>query len=301
MKLIYERKNLAKSIPLMALMAAINIIVAELAGLSLIVSLFLILVLPLTSAIVELCCKDRYFPIYAIATFGLSLALTFWNIQTTIFYVLPSIITGYIFGLLIKHKIPTIWSIFAATLGQTAITYGLIPLINFILQIDFIESFKTALGLAEMKYVNIIIPSFIFLISLIQVGLSQLIVSQELVKFGIEKNKEEFSNIASAFAGILFSLLVVPFYFVMLELAYLFLMMSLYFAIYQIVIIIFSKKYFVLIPFGVSLVINIVLFALLNSYLKESSAFLLFAITSALICISSLVFYFLQKKKEKIQ
>jgi len=77
MRLIYERENLAKSIPLMALMAAINIIIAALATLSPIASIFLILILPLTSAIVELCCKDRFFPIYGLATFGLSLALTF--------------------------------------------------------------------------------------------------------------------------------------------------------------------------------------------------------------------------------
>ena len=165
MRLIYERKNLAKSIPLMALMAAINIIIAELAGLSPIVSIFLILVLPLTSAIVELCCKDRYFPIYALATFGLSLALTFWNIETTIFYVFPSIVTGYIFGLLAKHKIPMIWAIISATLAQTAISYTLIPVVNFIFQVDIILTFKTAFGVVDKTHIDIIVPTFIFLIS----------------------------------------------------------------------------------------------------------------------------------------
>ena len=96
MRLIYQRENLAKAIPLMALMAAINIIVAEIAALSIIASVFLILILPLASTIVELSVKDRYFPIYGLATIGLCLALTFWNIDTTIFYVIPSVITGYI-------------------------------------------------------------------------------------------------------------------------------------------------------------------------------------------------------------
>ena len=137
MKFIYERKTLTKSIPLMALMAAINVIISELAALSIVASIFLILILPLTSAIVELCCKDRYFPIYAVATFGLSIGLTFWNLDTTIFYVLPSIITGYIFGLLAKHKTPTVWVIISATLAQMGITYALIPLINFIFQANY--------------------------------------------------------------------------------------------------------------------------------------------------------------------
>ena len=301
MKLIYERKNLTKSIPLMALMAAINIIVAELAGLSPIVSLFLILVLPLTSAIVELCCKDRYFPIYAVATFGLSLALTFWNLETTIFYVLPSIVTGYIFGLLAKHKIPVVWSIIAATLAQTAMSYALIPLVNFIFQVDIILTFKTALGLKDMVNVDIIVPSFIFAISLIQVSLSQLIVSQELQKFGIKEIDKTFSEFVAAGIGLSISLLIIPFYFISLEFAYLFLMIALYFAIYKVVMFIYEKKYYWLIPVGVSIAINIVLVALLNQYMKEASSFLLIGFTSACICLISIVFSYLNKKKETIQ
>lgn len=301
MKLIYERKNLTKSIPLMALMAAINIIVAELAGLSPIVSLFLILVLPLTSAVVELCCKDRYFPIYAVATFGLSLALTFWNIETTIFYVLPSIITGYIFGLLAKYKIPVVWSIIAATLAQTAMSYALIPLVNFIFQVDIILTFKTALGLKDMVYVDTMIPSFIFVISLIQVSLSQLIVSQELQKFGVIQISKDLSEAISAGIGLGISLLIIPFYFISLEFAYLFLMIALYFAIYKTVMFVYEKKYYWLIPIGVSIAINIVLVALLNQYLKEASTFLLLGFTTACICLISIVFSYLNKKKEKIQ
>ena len=211
MRLIYQRKNLQKSIPLMALMAAINVIIAELAGLSLIASLFLVLCLPLTSAIVELCCKDRYFPIYAIATFGLSLGLTFWNMETTIFYVLPSILTGYIFGLLAKHKIPTIWSIFLATLVQMGISLALIPFINFVFQVDLIMTFKTALGMKDMVNVDIIIPTFIFLISLIQISLSQLIVSQELRKFGIEEKPNLLSDLIASLLGIVLSLFIIRF------------------------------------------------------------------------------------------
>ena len=301
MRLVYQRENLTKSIPLMALMAAINIVVSELAALSPIVSIFLILVLPLTSAIVELCCKDRYFPIYALATFGLSLALTFWNLETTIFYVFPSIITGYIFGLLAKHKIPMVWSIFAATLAQTAISFALIPFVNFLFQVDMIMTFKVAFGVAQMANIDIIIPTFIFLISLIQVSLSQLIVTQELIKFGIRYNFEDVTKVACGICGIVFALLLFPTYFLFLEMGYLFLAFSLYFSIYLLVLLFVDKHYFGLIPVGAALITNVFLFAFLNQYLKEASQFLLFGFTSACICLVSLVFSFLKKKKEKIQ
>lgn len=301
MRLIYQRDTLVKSIPLMALMAAINIIIAELAALTPLVSIFVILILPLTSAIVELCCKDRFFPIYALATFGLSLALTFWNIETTIFYVFPSIVTGYIFGLLAKRKIPTVWSIFTATLAQTAITYALIPFIDFLFQVDIILTFKTAFGLKDMLYVDVIIPTFIFGVSLIQVSLSQLIVTQELNKFGMKDDLNRFSKMASAISGLFFSLLIIPEYFLSLEVAYLSLAMSLFFAIYLLTNLFFEKKYFELIPVGVCLILNIVLFALVQSYLKEASQLLLIGFISACICLISIVFSLLHKKKEKIQ
>lgn len=301
MRLIYQRDTLVKSIPLMALMAAINIIIAELAALTPLVSIFVILILPLTSTIVELCCKDRFFPIYALATFGLSLALTFWNIETTIFYVFPSIVTGYIFGLLAKHKIPTIWSIFTATLAQTAITYALIPFIDFLFQVDIILTFKTAFGLKDMLYVDVIIPTFIFGVSLIQVSLSQLIVTQELNKFGMKDDLNRFSKTASAISGLFFSLLIILGYFLSLEVAYLSLAMSLFFAIYLLTNLFFEKKYFELIPVGVCLILNIVLFALVQSYLKEASQLLLIGFISACICLISIVFSLLHKKKEKIQ
>lgn len=301
MRLIYQRDTLVKSIPLMALMAAINIIIAELAALTPLVSIFVILILPLTSAIVELCCKDRFFLIYALATFGLSLALTFWNIETTIFYVFPSIVTGYIFGLLAKHKIPTVWSIFTATLAQTAITYALIPFIDFLFQVDIILTFKTAFGLKDMFYVDVIIPTFIFGVSLIQVSLSQLIVTQELNKFGMKDDLNRFSKTASAISGLFFSLLIIPGYFLSLEVAYLSLVMSLFFAIYLLTNLFFEKKFFELIPVGVCLILNIVLSALVQSYLKEASQLLLIGFISACICLISIVFSLLHKKKEKIQ
>lgn len=300
MKLIYERKTLVKAIPLMSLMAAINIIIAALSTLSVIVSIFLILILPLTSALVEICCKDRYFPIYAVATFGLSLALTFWNIDTTIFYVLPSIITGYIFGLLAKHKIPSVWAIFAATLGQTALMYALIPLVNFIFQVDVIMTFKTAFRVAEKEGIDIIVPTFIFLISLIQVGLSQMIVSLELEKFGVREEKTFPPYIVPTF-GLMLSLLIIPFYFIRLEFAYLFLAMSIFFMADIIIETIVHKKYLQLIPYGVVVLLNVFLFALLNTYLKNGSQLLLIGFSSALICLISIVFSFLKMKKEKIQ
>lgn len=301
MRFIYPRDNLLKSIPLMALMAAINIIVSEFAALSLIVSVFLILCLPLTSAIVELCCMDRYFPIYALATFGLSVSLTFWNIQTVFFYVLPSIITGYIFGVMIKNKIPAIWSIFAATLAQLALTYSMIPLVNLIYQIDIISIFKTTFNVADVTGIDIIIPTFIFLISLLQVSLSHLIVSQELPKFKITYEKNILLDCIASAVGVVFGLIIWLLYFFNLEFAYLCLCVSLFFAAYSALLLIKKTLVFSLISIGIVLFINIFVFASLQGIMISHSQLLLLSFSSVCICVISSLFSLLHKKKEKIQ
>lgn len=298
MKVIRPRKNLQQAIPLMALMAAINVIVSELASLSPIVSIFLILCLPLTSALVELCCKDRYFPIYALATFGLSIALTFWNIEATIFYVLPSIVTGYIFGLMAKLKIPAIWSIFAATLAQTAISFGLIPLVNFIFQVDIIETFKIAFGVSQMDGIDIIVPAFIFVISLLQVSLSYLIVAHELPKFGIVCEENRRSKSTAIITGIVFGSIVWALYFWRLDLAYLALMFSFYFACYSFGILIDNRNYTAMIICGFIVLANVFLFAGVQSFLIKHSQLLLTSFSSVLICLVSCLFSFLRKEKE---
>lgn len=298
MKVIKQRETLQSSISLMALMAAINVIVAEIAGLSPVVSLFLILFLPLTSTLVELSCKDRYFPIYAFATVGLSIALTFWNIETTIFYVLPSVIAGYIFGLMAKKKIPAIWSIFAATLAQMAISFALIPFINFVFQVDIVFAFEKAFGVDQMAGIWIIVPSFIFAISSLQTVLSYLVIANELSKFGIKPINNPLFEKIPHLVGLIFSLLVWCFYFIRLDLAYISLCISIYFTCYSFGIFIQKKNYTCIILCGACIFLNIFFYAMIQSYLVNYSQLLLISFSTTCICLISCVVSFLIKKKD---
>ena len=88
-----KRETLIQNIAYMALMAAINVIFVLLTTLVPVLMFLIIIVLPLTSTMVTLLCKKKYFPIYAIATIALCMIVTIWKIDDTIFYVIPSIIT----------------------------------------------------------------------------------------------------------------------------------------------------------------------------------------------------------------
>ena len=69
----------------MAIFAAINIVLTLIANFVPFVTVFLVIFLPLTSAIVEVACKDKYFPIYGFGTLGLCIAVSFWNLDSVIF------------------------------------------------------------------------------------------------------------------------------------------------------------------------------------------------------------------------
>ena len=114
MGLFSKKETLIQNMTFMGIFSAINVVISLLSTILFAVatpiSILLIIVLPLTSTVVELFCKDKYYPIYLFSTIGLSLVVTMWDMQNTIFYLIPSVFTGYIFGLLTKKRISGIYT-----------------------------------------------------------------------------------------------------------------------------------------------------------------------------------------------
>ena len=282
----------------MALMAAINIIISVISAFSPIASVILVIFLPLTSTLVELYCEDKYYPIYAIATFGLGIVATLWNMQTTFFTLLPSLLTGYIFGLFAKHKFQPFWSVLVSSLFQSLITFAFIPLINIIFDVDIIYTFKYAFGLTNSASINTIIPAFILAISFVQIALSYLVVSFEIRKFDQEMNYEKDNYMLFGIIGSVISFAILGLYFVSLAIAYTFLILSIYFTVYIVISFINDRMWRTLILSGVFVLLNIFIYALAYSNMKENSALLLLGVTPFCISTLSLVVSFLKKKPE---
>ena len=298
MSIFAKRKTLLQNMAFMAIMAAINIIISVIAAFSPIASVILVIFLPLTSTLVELFCEDKYYPIYAIATFGLGVVATLWNIQSTFFTLLPSLITGYIFGLFAKHKFNPIWSVLAASALQALITLLFIPLINFIFGVDIIYTFKAAFKLTESENIGIIIPAFILAISIVQIVLSYIVVSQEVKKFDQSMEYEKCNYMLFGIIGSVLSLSLIGFYYLSLAVAYIFLILSIYFASFIVVYFIKDKMWRTLILCGAFVLLTIFIFALAYSSVKPNSALLLIGVAPFCISTLSLVVSFLKKKPD---
>ncbi len=301
MKIFSKRETLTENIALMALMSALNIIISVLLALLNVFSIFLILVLPLISTLVEIYCKDRYYPIYAFASLGLALVATLWNIETTLFYLIPSLITGYLFGLLSKKNIPSIYSILITSLVKMGLTMAQIPLVNFIFDVNVIETFKVFFKLEESTNIDVIVPSFIFVISLCEMSLTYLIISNELKKLNIREMENEnivYIDDIALIVSSTFSMICSLF---SLETGYIFLMISFYFSIFAIGRNIFFKNVIPLILMGLAIVANVLIYALTNGSSSIASNLIMLNIAPISIGIIDIIFLVLKRRYKNIK
>ncbi len=299
MNLFSKKETPVQNIAFMGIMAAISIIITVLLAVTDMffvgLSLFVMLLLPLSSAIVEVCCKDRYYPIYFFATLGLALVATLWNIQSTILYLFPSLITGYLFGLSAKYKVSPIWVIISCAIIQAGITYATIPLINYILGIDIIHTFLVFFSLQDSVNITYIIPSVILLLSLIQITLSYFVINNEIKKFGYEYEEEEVPVRIICYITIGFSLSIIGLYFLSLELAYLAFLIAIYFAIVLLSEVVSKRMWKTLIFSLVSVIVSSLIYVFIYTYLNPASGLLVHAIAPFLIASIILLVSFLKK------
>ena len=289
MSLLTKRETLVQNITYMAIMAAINAIFSLLAALVPTLSLFLMIVLPLSSAIVFLFCEHRYYPIYAAATVLICLLITIFDMSFTIFYVVPSILTGYLFGIFIKYKLHAIWIILITSIAQGLFTALTLPLIDLIFAINVIDAFKGILRLTDSLNVDIIIPSFLFYLALTQMVFSYIVIHSEINKFGYEINDAPINT--SLYSLILLGIIasITPFIFLLPSGAYLLLSVSLYFMFFIAGSFIIAKNRRVLIAYGASLLAFLFLFAFLYPLTPAPFGLLLVGILPALIALISLL------------
>ena len=297
MALFTKKETLIRSMPLMAMMAAINVIFSLFTAFVPLLSVALIIFIPLTSTLVEVYCKDRYFPIYAIATLGLSVVVSLSAIDFTLFYLVPSIVTGYVFGFMAKKNFPNLWGIFIASILQTGISFAFIPLIKLITERNLIDDIKIILQVNDSVYFNNLLILMFFVVALIQTVLSFIVVSNELKKFGVKNDDQKDYRLPVALATILSSGLAVGLFFVYVPISLICVGFAWYFAVFSLIFEIKRVNKIAIIIMGSMFLVNLFVFAGLNQFIEKGSEFILLGIAPLCISLISLGFYFLKKQK----
>ena len=262
MALFKKRETLVQNIAYMAIMAAINVIFVLMTALLPPLMFVMVFVLPLTSAVVTLFCKKRYFPIYAITTVGLCLLTTSAiYIYDTFFYVIPSLITGFVFGLMIEKKVPAIYIIVGSTALRYILSYLTFLSLDLILpEINFIDALLSIFGLADFAFKDCFIHLFLYTLASIQTVFAYFILKREVKKLGFEVVLDIKLHYLLFIVGILIDFLAVMMVFIYPPLVYVFVVMNLPFMVYEIINLIYTRKTLIYILLVITLVVSSIIF-----------------------------------------
>lgn len=298
MEVFNKKETLIRTICFMAFFVAINVVCSFIAVYAPIVSVVLIIVLPLTSAVVEIHCKDRWFPIYAIATVGLSIVVSLSQIDFTIFYVVPSLFTGYIFGLFAKKNLPDIFAIFFASIIQAGLSFAFIPLLNLITGSNLFDVIAKILRISDRFWFDTCIILGFFLLGLVQTILSFIVVENELRKMGAKSSEKKDYTLFASYSIIISIIFSILFVFLYLPLSYLFIGFSFFFCAFLVYYHWKQQNKLLLILDACSCLIAIFLYAFLNKYFALAKDLLLFETIPFLSAIASILHNFLKKSKQ---
>lgn len=280
-----KKETLIQNIAFMSLMGAINLIIALLMTFIPYIIAFSLIFLPVTSVLVTLYCKKQLFPLYFFLTIGLCLLVTMYNITDTLFFIIPSMISGFLFGLLVELKAPSLYLIILPSFVTLGFTYLSVPFINLIYGFNFIDTILISIKLNDVDNINTIIPSAVFLFCLIQSLFSYIVIKEELSKFKITILEGKYYNLINLLINVLCLLIVFAFSFFYLIISYMFLVVSIFITMYLLIDLLITKKKLYVICSGFSFIITFFVFSICYQYVPSDKALLLTTVFNILITI----------------
>ena len=297
MALFQKKTTLVHHITYMGIMTAINLIFIVLATYIPFLMFLLILLLPFASTIVSYYCLKRYYLIYAIASIGLCFI---FNINNTIFYVVPAIVTGFVSGVLLERKIHPFWLVLSSSIIETGLTFAFIPLINLLSNVNIVDTFMSIFKLEGFAYKTELTYLFIFFISFLQCALTQFVLLSDAKKIGIDIN----TRISCFYLYIIgletIIILGLALSFVYLPLALTFVAISFYFAVFLLIDVLLSKKPIVYIIAGILFMSAFFGFAILYKTVSAPHGLLIMLLFPISVGITNILNNCLKKKGSNI-
>lgn len=297
MRFFKEKESVAQNMAFLALGASLCVVVSLLSALLPYGALFLMLAVPFVSASVAFVCKARYLPLFLVATFGACMGVSAWNFISTLFYLLPSLLTGTLYGLLWKKGVPSSINLFVCSLLQFALFLASLELVKALADgFDMVAFLLKFIAKREDEVARIIFPSFAYGYSLAQMALSELFLTLLMERFGKEETKEGWFPRLYPFFGALFLTIGVGIVFLSEAWGYVLLCLGLYWSVFSCFS--FAPKVHPITwaCLGVSLFGSLLLFALLYSKMPNHTGLILVAIPVVLTDFCVVLNQYLRRK-----
>ena len=280
-----------------AIMTGLTIVLSILTNFIPFMSLFLIVFLPFVAALVAIVTDLKFFPIYALSSILLSVVVDAQNFLNIIFYLLPALVSGLVIGVTYRLKLNGIYILLAITLINLLANYAIIPVLDHLYQINFIQYALGLIGLGSHPLANAIFMMFLFILGIIQASLTYMVIRDELhlIKGEIFENYDKISLIVLA----LISLVSVIFSFFHIGLSLVFFSSATLLATYQLVYL--FKKNLVLFYITLGVVIASLPISFVLSELNHAYPLNLYLILQVLIVVILMFLWeYIFSKKDKI-
>ncbi|HBM70198.1 MAG TPA: hypothetical protein DD377_02225 [Firmicutes bacterium] len=212
-----------------------------------------------------------------------------------IFFILPSIIIGYIYGLSVKINLPNSLNLFFLSLIELGLFYISLYLIKFIYNVDMGSTILTLLG-SNRENASNILPLLYLTYSYAQIGLASLFINFELPKLKIRNNNREI-RFMSELLGLLFLFLSLCLVAINPQISYLLLGLGAYWSIDSLLLIIKRNKWYIYVALGIVFFINLLVFSFAYNKFpspNESITFSILLVTFPLVGATSKI-----RKKEE--
>lgn len=195
-----------KSLALAGLMTSINIIIILLSSFQfsyVFSDILLTLFFPLITTLTFLLCEKRTAFCYFIASLTICFFIQF---EKTIFYLLPSMLSGFLFALFIKKKWNYIYALISVSLFNALMTALLFFISEKLFSLPVYQAFQTIFRLDEQRAKEVF-PLFIAITSMAQTILNAFIIYYELPKYEISVTLDSKPILYLFYCSLLFSAL----------------------------------------------------------------------------------------------
>ena len=186
-----DRKTFLENLTFMALMAAVVIIASVFAAFVPLGAIIVMIALPLPSAVIAFYCRPRYYVIYLFGTIGIAIAATAWNFSSTLFYTIPAVLTGLLYGFLKRRGASTAETVFVTALLNLGLSYLSIALIRLIYEVDMPTFLLGIVQLSESENAKTLVMAAVFAYSLVQASLSNLFIALQTQPLENQKAKSK--------------------------------------------------------------------------------------------------------------
>ena len=215
-----------KALAFSSIMASITILLILVSNVIIGLGIISMLILPMCSTFISLKVDWKYRLVY----FCACLITFIIDPSLTLFIVIPSLISGIVLGTLVSKYLQGYYVIFITTLCVSILQIGTTYLIDLIYEVNMIELFSTVLKINLVDFSNIYY-FFIYTLSLIQISLSYMVISNELKKLNYEFNEKKNQYIPIFIISTISIVLTFVSFFINLTLYCLLLGFSIYFSV----------------------------------------------------------------------